>query len=90
MTYRTFQKFNGFEFMKGLVDAMTAVDPEKRPTIEEVVANFSHICESASTFKLRVPITDNRNWFGKRISLRAEVKSYDNQMVPAKFFTGCF
>ena len=64
--------------MKELVDAMTAVDPGKRPTIEEVVAKFSRIRESLSAFKLRFPITDNRSWLGKRISLMVEVRSYDN------------
>lgn len=78
MAYRTFQKFNGFEFMKELVDAMTAVDPRKRPTIEEVIAKFSRICKSSSGIKLRFPITDNRNWLGKKMSLRVEVKSYEN------------
>ena len=72
------QKYNGFEFMKELVDAMTAVDPGKRLTIEEVVANFSRICESSRAFKLRFPTTDNRSWLGKRISLRVEVKSCDS------------
>ena len=60
------------------MDAMTAVDPGKRPTIEEVIAKFSRICGSSRTFKLRFPTMDNRSWLGKRISLRVEVKSYDN------------
>jgi len=74
--------------MKDLVDAMTAVDPGKRPTIE-VVANFSRICESSKAFKLRFPTTDNRSWLGKRISFGVEVKSCDNQMISTKSFTGC-
>ena len=78
MAYRTFQKYNDFEFMKELVDSMTAVDPWKRPTIEVVIAKFSRICESSRAFKLRFPTTDYRSWLGKRISLRVEVKSYDN------------
>ena len=78
MAYRTFQKFNGFEFMKELVDAMTAVDPRKRPTIEEVIAKFSRICKPSSGIMLRFPITHNRNWLGKKMSLRVEVKSYEN------------
>jgi hypothetical protein len=53
----TFQRYYGFEFMEGLLAAMTAVDPAKRSTIEEVVENFSHIRNSLSGFKLRSLIT---------------------------------
>ena len=52
-----FQVSNGFEFMMGLVDAMTDEDPEKRPVIEEVISRFSRIRNSLSSFKLRSPIT---------------------------------
>jgi hypothetical protein len=78
MAYRTFQKYNGFEFMKELVDAMTAVDPGKRPTIDEVVTKLSRIRESLSAFQLYFAITDNRSWLSKRTSVIVEVKSYIN------------
>ncbi|KAH9056533.1 kinase-like domain-containing protein [Lactarius vividus] len=46
-------KYNGFEFMQGLVDEMTDESPEKRPTIEAVIRGFDHIRSSLSTIKLR-------------------------------------
>ncbi|KAI9443850.1 kinase-like domain-containing protein [Lactarius indigo] len=46
-------KCNGFEFMQGLVGAMTDENPETRPTIEEVIEKFVHIRSSLSTIKLR-------------------------------------
>jgi hypothetical protein len=64
--------------MKELVDAMTTVDPRKRPTIEEVVIRFSRIRESLSAFKLRFPITNNRSWLSKSTSVIVEVKPYVN------------
>ena len=51
------QKYRGLEFMRELVDAMTEVNPAKRPTIEEVVETFDGIRCSLSTVKLRSPIT---------------------------------
>jgi len=46
-------KCNGFEFMQELVDAMTDGNPEKRPSIEDVVERFDHIRNSLSNIKLR-------------------------------------
>ena len=57
MVHTVFQVYNGFDFMIGLVDAMTDEDPEKRPVIEDVISRFSHIRNSLSGFKLRSPIT---------------------------------
>ena len=56
-----FQVYNGFAFMKGLVDAMTDEDPWKRPKIEEVISRFSHIRASLSRFKLRSLITAKKD-----------------------------
>jgi hypothetical protein len=42
--------------MHDLVAEMTYIDPTKRPSIEDVVAKFSHIHDSLSSFKLRSPI----------------------------------
>lgn len=50
-------KGNGFEFMQTLVDVMTDENPEKRPTIEQVIERFDHIRISLSNFKLRSPIS---------------------------------
>ena len=47
--------------MKDLVDAMTAREPSKRPTIEDVTSKFVHIRESLSVAKLRSPITSSRD-----------------------------
>jgi hypothetical protein len=47
--------------MKDLVDAMTAREPSKRPTIEDVITKFAHIRESLSVAKLRSPITSSRD-----------------------------
>ena len=49
-----YQKYHGFEFMQDLIDEMTHLDPEKRSSIDDVVA--SHVRESLSEFKLRSPI----------------------------------
>jgi serine/threonine protein kinase len=58
---RAFQRYTGFEFMEGLVNAMTAAEPAKRPVIEEVIAKFSHIRESLSEAKLRSPLTSKKD-----------------------------
>lgn len=42
--------------MQDLVAEMTHLNPTKRPSIEGVVAKFSLIRESLSSFKLRSPI----------------------------------
>ena len=47
--------------MEELVGAMMAVDPAKRPTIEEVVEKFSHIRNSLGEFKLRSLITSRND-----------------------------
>jgi len=54
------RKYNGFEFMKDLVDQMTNADPLKRPLIEDVVAKFSQIRTSLSGLKLRSAIMPKR------------------------------
>jgi hypothetical protein len=53
VAHLAFQVYTGFAFMEGLVDAMTNVDPGKRPMIEEVILRFSRIRDSLSRFKLR-------------------------------------
>jgi len=35
------QRYHGFEFVRGLVDAMMDENPERRPTIEQVVERLS-------------------------------------------------
>jgi hypothetical protein len=47
--------------MKDLVETMTAVEPSKRPMIEDVIAKFARIRESLSVAKLRSPITSSRD-----------------------------
>ncbi|KAI0294525.1 kinase-like domain-containing protein, partial [Russula brevipes] len=54
-------KYDGFEFMRELVQDMTHVDSAKRPSIEDVIAKFSHIRQSLSGFKLRSPIISKHN-----------------------------
>ena len=49
--------------MKDLVDAMTAIEPSKRPMIEDVIASFAGIRESLSVAKLRSPITSSGDRF---------------------------
>jgi len=61
VVYTVFQVCKGFEFMTGLVDAMTDEDPEKRPVIEDVISRFSRIRNSLSGFKLRSPIAPKRD-----------------------------
>jgi len=58
---RFIKRYNGFGFMKDLVDAMTAIEPSKRPMIEDVISKFAHIRESLSVAKLRSPITSSRD-----------------------------
>ncbi|KAJ7100959.1 hypothetical protein B0H15DRAFT_899862 [Mycena belliarum] len=43
----------GFEFMRPLVSDMIRVNPEERPTMDEVVARFETIVAGLSTWKLR-------------------------------------
>jgi hypothetical protein len=63
VAYRTFQEYNGFEFMEDLVNSMTHEDPMRRPRIEEVVKRFSRIRESLSVAKLRSSIISHRDTF---------------------------
>ncbi|KAH9954055.1 hypothetical protein BC827DRAFT_1379648 [Russula dissimulans] len=55
-----FQLYNGFEFIVGLVNAMTDEDPAKRPMIEDVILIFPRIRDSLSRFKLRSLITPKK------------------------------
>jgi len=54
-------KYNGFEFMSGLVNAMTNESPAMRPRIEEVIEKFDGIRRSLSIIKLRSPITSKKD-----------------------------
>ncbi|KAF8494179.1 kinase-like domain-containing protein [Russula emetica] len=54
-------KYNGFEFMRELIDTMTDENPAKRPTIEEVIDKFDEIRSSLSTAKIHSPITSKRD-----------------------------
>jgi hypothetical protein len=56
-----FQVYNGFGFMKGLVEAMTNDDPQERPTIEDIVSRFSHIRNSMNKIKLRTFVTAKKD-----------------------------
>ena len=47
--------------MEGLVDAMTDDDPEKRPTVEDVISRFSPIRDSLNKIKLRTFIAAKRD-----------------------------
>ena len=58
--YLAFQVYNGFAFMKGLVDAMTDEDPWRRPKIEEVLEKWIKIQKSLSKSKLRSPILSRK------------------------------
>ena len=42
--------------MQELIKEMTHINPMMRPSIEDVVANFSNIRKSLSEFKLRSPL----------------------------------
>jgi hypothetical protein len=59
--YAIYQLHNGFEFMVGLVDAMTDENPAERPTIETVISRFSYILDSLSELKLRSLITSKKD-----------------------------
>ncbi|KAJ7896091.1 hypothetical protein B0H14DRAFT_2680373 [Mycena olivaceomarginata] len=54
------EKMQGFEFMHGLVAAMTQEDPAKRPNMDEVVRQFSKIKAGLSPWKLRSRFTSER------------------------------
>ena len=56
-----YQLYHGFEFMAGLVDAMTDENPAERPTIESVISRFSYIRDSLSEFKLRSLIMSKKD-----------------------------
>ncbi|KAF8265700.1 kinase-like domain-containing protein [Lactarius quietus] len=51
------KKCNGFEFMEELVASMTQDNPAERPSIEDVLREFSRIQASLSKTKLRSAIT---------------------------------
>jgi hypothetical protein len=53
----------GFEFMKPLVDDMVQDDPQKRPTMDEVVARFEAIQKSLSSWKLRSRVVPRKDKF---------------------------
>ncbi|KAI0041531.1 hypothetical protein FA95DRAFT_1548641 [Auriscalpium vulgare] len=55
-------KYHGFEFLYPLVVDMVAVDPSKRPTINEVVARFKEIRASLSSWKLRSRLVRRKDW----------------------------
>jgi hypothetical protein len=61
VAYAIYQLYNGFEFMAGLVDAMTDENPAERPTIEDVISRFSYVRDSLSEFKLRSLITSKKD-----------------------------
>lgn len=61
IAYAVCQVYNGFEFMVGLIDAMTDENPAERPTIETVISRFSYIRDSLSEFKLRSLITSKKD-----------------------------
>lgn len=46
----------GFEFMRELVTDMLDKDPQKRPTMDEVVSRFDTIVKGLSWYKLRSPV----------------------------------
>ncbi|KAF8875630.1 kinase-like domain-containing protein [Infundibulicybe gibba] len=50
----------GLEFMSLLVEDMMQANPDKRPTMDEVVARFEDICNGLSSWKLRArfPLKD--------------------------------
>ncbi|OBZ70648.1 hypothetical protein A0H81_09376 [Grifola frondosa] len=47
------QRYKGLEFMYALINDMVQADPEKRPTIDEVMTRFEGIYQSLSYWKLR-------------------------------------
>ncbi|KZT63088.1 hypothetical protein DAEQUDRAFT_815840 [Daedalea quercina L-15889] len=51
--------YHGMEFIRPLVDAMVQDEPEKRPTIDEVVSRFDEIRLSLNTRKLRSRLVAN-------------------------------
>ncbi|TFK74337.1 hypothetical protein BDN72DRAFT_955946 [Pluteus cervinus] len=59
-----FTGYFGTGFLRSLVKDMTRDDPEKRPTIDEVVTRFEKICSKLSPWKLRSrPIPRKGNIF---------------------------
>ncbi|KAJ7502398.1 hypothetical protein B0H11DRAFT_1712535 [Mycena galericulata] len=46
-------QLSGFEFMRSLVNDMTAKDPAQRPSIDEVIKRFASIRKRLSIWKLR-------------------------------------
>lgn len=57
------QRYHGVDFMQPLIDDMVQDDPEKRPTIDEVVSQFAGIRASLQGRRWRsrlVPNNENR------------------------------
>jgi uncharacterized NAD(P)/FAD-binding protein YdhS len=54
---------NEFEFMAGLVADMVQDNPDKRPTMDEVIARFETIRKDLSTRKLRSRVSRRSEWW---------------------------
>jgi len=52
---------NGFSFMMPLISDMVQEDPEKRPTIDQVVARFDDILRSLTQWKLRSRVVGKKD-----------------------------
>jgi hypothetical protein len=50
------KEYKGFDSMGPLLLAMVHKDPEKRPTIDQVVNRFAAMCKKLGTFKLRARV----------------------------------
>ncbi|KAF8059525.1 hypothetical protein FPV67DRAFT_1426286 [Lyophyllum atratum] len=75
----------GFEFMRGLISEMTDEDPQKRPTMNEVVSRFDAIVKGLSTRKLRslVVNVDESPGVFRTISHWTRQSSYIARRLPA-------
>ncbi|KAI0312536.1 hypothetical protein OF83DRAFT_637400 [Amylostereum chailletii] len=56
------EKYEGFEFIKPLVDDMVQRGPSKRPKMDEVVSRFNDVRTSLSAWKLRSRPVRRKEW----------------------------
>ncbi|KAJ3005556.1 hypothetical protein NUW54_g4286 [Trametes sanguinea] len=57
------EKSVNFEFLRPLVEDMMQEDPEKRPTIDEVVQRFHSLHDTLTTRKLRSRVVHKKDFF---------------------------
>ncbi|KAG6884141.1 hypothetical protein C0993_000978 [Termitomyces sp. T159_Od127] len=67
----------GFDFMEGLIDDMTNSDPQKRPSMTDVVLRFEEIIKGLDDKKLRSPVLD----VGEKLGAFRKISHWTTQWI---------